>query len=709
MAFKRSVAGSAAMAVVLGVANPAYSQESADATDGVEEIVVTAQKRAQTIQNVPAAVSAFSAGAIEDRGIASMADLAVQLPGVKFGEFSATGTVTVRGVGTTIVSGAGENSVAVHIDGMFLSQPAALTMVQGDLGSVEVLRGPQGTLYGRNATAGVVNFISAQPSDALTYGLTAGAGNYERRYLNGYVSGALRENVRARLYLSYDERGGYAENTVTGQELDDLESLGGRLAFDVDFSPAWTSQFRIFAQRDAFAGPIYDGFDPSFSILPAPLVDFDPRRVASSVIYDSSKELLGGVMRHELDLGGARLTSITGYTDFTYAGRFDGIGAVLPVFLDRRLDARTFSHEFNLSREWDGGSWLAGFYFLNDRIKGISTTDFSALYGVPAIQFVNQNSQRNSVSVFADATFDLSERWSVFGGARLLHDDLRQELVNVTTMMGFPIVNCGAEPRQEDDGLSVTGRLGAQYRASDNVRLYGQISRGYKPGGFSQSTCDNPFDAETVDAVEFGYRGSWNRGRLIFNATAFYYANRNLQLEQATPSGIPVVNAPKSHVLGLEAELFWRPTDALRLDASLTLLDSAYDEFINQDPLLGAPPGASLEGVRLNGAPEFSATLGLEYAFDLQAAGMLTLRGEIYHSSEYNLREFDLPWTIQDAYTQFNAYAFWDSADGGVRIRGYVKNLTDEDVLGGVLGFGGAIGSYLPPRTFGIEITLSGG
>lgn len=688
-------------------ADAAKKDEAKAKKEDVEKVVVTAQKRSEALQDVPMSVSVFSRGAIENRGIDSVADVASQLPGVKFGEFSATGTISMRGVGTTIVSGAGENSVATHIDGMFLSQPAALTMIQQDIGSIEVLRGPQGTLYGRNATGGVINFISAKPTDDFHYSVTLGAGNYERRYAKGFVSGPISDTARVRLSLQADDRDGYARNVTTGQSLEDLTGLGGRLSLDVDMSETWSLEARVFAQRDDFAGPVYDGFYAGFTIVPPPLTDLDPRRVASSTIYDSSKDLYGAVITNTFDVGFASLKSITGYTDFTYDGKFDGIGAVLSVPLDRTLGARTFSEELNLQGETDRLDWLVGVFYMLDDVEARSLTDFTGLFGIPSNLTVEQSSTRESISAFADVTLKLADRWSAFGGARVLSENLKQDLTTVNTTLGISTTLCSpATVPQDMDDSTVTGRLGLKFDATDDAMLYGQAAWGYKPGGFSQSNCNNPYEAETVDALEIGFHTIWRDARLTFNAAAFYYDNTNLQLEQATPAGIPVVNAPESHVLGAEAEVFWQPVDGLRINAALTLLDSQYDRFINQDPLLGAPPGISLKGVPLNNAPSYSASLGAEYAFGLAEAGTLTLRGEAYITDKYNVREFNLPWTVQDGYTQFSAFAIWDSSSEHYQVRAFVKNATDEDVLGGVLGFGGAIGSFLPPRTFGIEFKL---
>ena len=672
----------------------------------LDAVTVNAQKREESAQDVPITLNAFTPNQIAERGLDSISDLAGQLPGVQFSEFSGSGNVSIRGVGTAIVSGTGENSVAVHIDNIFLTQPKAFTMIQEDLGSVEVLKGPQGTLYGRNSTGGVINFFSAAPSTEFGAGASLLAGNYDRYKATGYITGPLSDNVAARLSVQVEERGGYSQNLTTGQELEDLSAKGGRLSIDASPAAGWDSALRISYRKEDFAGPVYDSFDANFPVVPPPFSALDPREVRSQADFDSSKELTLVSLKNTVALSDSvKLVSVTGYSDFEEKGIFDGVGSDVSVLLDRQQTSEAFTQELNLVGETDTLDWLLGVYYLKEDIDSAANTDFSSFSNLPfgsIIQSNVQSSSKTSYSVFADATYSVSDRTRIFGGVRWIQEEIEQDLYVSTA--GFELCSPFTVPQENIDS-DITGRLGLQYDATANAMVYGQVSRGYKVGGYSQSTCNNPFKPETIDAVEAGLKGSFNNGRVKFNAAAFYYDYSNLQLEQATPTGIPVVNAPSSHVLGADVELVALISDALSVDALVSLLDSEYDEFINTDPLLGAPPGADLSGIALNYAPAYSLLLGADYRLDFQAGGDLSLRGEVYVTDEYQVREFELPWTTQDGFTQVNAYITWTPSDDHYRVRAFVKNATDEDVLGGVLGFGGALGSFQPPRTYGIELS----
>lgn len=715
-----------AVSLMLTTSSIALAQESAqpeeDAVARLGTITVSAQKRDQSLQDIPLSVTALSEELIKDRGLSTIGDIASSLPAVQFSEFSGSGNVSIRGIGTAIVSGAGESSTAMHLDGIFLTQPKAFTMIQQDLARVEILKGPQGTLYGRNSTAGVINFISARPQEEFEAGGSVLYGNYDRIKADAYLTGPLGDKVSARISAQYENRAGYITNVATGQEVDDLQAFGARLALDADLSDTWQSQLTLSYRDESFAGPVYDSFDANFAVPPVPepflsqIIALDPREVNSPVLYDSSKDLIIASLRNTFELSSnLQLVSLTGYSEFNESGRFDGIGSLLldgnglplGVPLDRTASSEAISQEFNLVGNGDRLEWLAGAFYYSEDIKNDSVTDLGAVTPPPfgplpagiALNIVDQASEKSGYSVFADGTYSLTDRTRIFGGARWLREELDQRLTTVGVCDG------SITPQSFSDE-ALTGRVGLQHDVHEGVMVYGQYSRGYKVGGFSQSTCNNPYGSETIDAFEIGLKSDLLQNRLRFNAAVFHYDSKNLQLEQATPTGIPVVNAPRASVLGADFEMNALLSDALSVDATLSLLDSQYDEFINTDPLLGALPGADLSGIALNYAPAYSFNIGANWTMAGPFGGDITLRGEVYSTDDYNLREFDFPWTIQKGYTTYNAYATFVSADETYRINAFLKNGTDKDIRGGVLGFGGAIGSFQPPRVYGVELSM---
>lgn len=707
------------LATVVGVMGPAAlaapSALAQDASVAAQEsaafgdLIVTANRRDENLQDVAASVSALGADAIQERHIERMGDVANTVPGMKFGEFANSGNLSIRGVGTAFVSGGGESSAAVHIDGVFLPTTATYRMGTFDLQRVEVLKGPQGTLYGRNSTAGVVNFITQAPSSELEAGANFGIGNYSLRQGEAYISGPiLGDSVRARLVLRGEDRDGYVENTLSGQDLDDMHASGGRLSIDADLTDWWTAKLRFTRSVEDTAGPAFDSFDGTFVVagLPVSSVELDPYLLESPVIYDSGRDLTLVTLTNTFALAGnIDLVATTGYTDFEVHSFYDTLGSSVGyVPLESQSDTRAFSQELLLRATHGPVDWIVGAYGYERRIDRSNTTDQTTLGG--PVNSAAYESGQDSWAVFADATLNITDRTRVFAGARYISESLfDRQTLRIDASPLPPACPAIGTARYRDETAN-TGRLGIQHDLTEDAMIYAQASRGYKAGGFAGSDCADAFEPETVNALELGYKSSWFGNSLRFNASVFYNDIENLQLEQATFAGIPVVNAPKSHSLGAEFSLAWLVTDRLSIDANLTLLESEYDEFAAGDVGLGPPfPPASLAGNPLNNAPDASGFLGIEYEIPFQNDHSLTLRGEAIATTDYQLREVIRPWTVQEGYVMTNFFATYRASDR-LSISGWVKNAGDEPVLGGVLGFFGAMGTYGPPRTYGINIRL---
>lgn len=687
----------------------------------VAEVVVTAERRAENIQKVPMAVAAISATAIRDRNIESLDDVQNEVPGVKFGHFSGGDNVTIRGVGSAFISGAGQSSVAIYVDGVYLSQIESLGMGQADLSGIEVLKGPQGTLYGRNSTGGVVNFTSNAPTSTFSYGATVGYGNYNANKEEGYVSGPLSDKVRLRLFIQNEARDGDITNDDTGQKVNGVRSFGGRLSLDADVSERWKTEIKLSSFKDNYTGPVYDGIYSGFALVPAPYNDFDAYRVNTPVHYGSARTNSILSIKNIIKLNDQiKLVSTTGFNDFINNEGLDALGnslLPLPIVIHRRADEAT--QEFNLIGESRKVRWILGAFFLNELVDQNNTTDESNLAGItPAhisigpvatsvLQHGKVQSLERSASAFGDVSYNLTDSTKIYGGLRVTYDQVKQKLTEGTSVFGANTNLCAPDTDPEEvKDTSVTGRGGLQQTITSSSMAYIQYSRGYKSPGFSQSTCRNPFAAETLDSVEAGYKSQWFDGRLTFNADAFHYGYSNLQLEQATLTGIPVVNAPKAHIWGFESTIVASITPNFRLDGGVVLLDAHYDRFVNQDPNNGVALGANLAGIQLDNAPSAAGNLGAEIDHRWDQFGKITLRGEVTMTTSYHVREFNTPYTIQNAYGLVNLYTTYETPDGHYQLRLFAKNVNNVTVLSGELGYGGALGEFEMPRTFGAEASV---
>jgi iron complex outermembrane receptor protein len=736
------------MILLCGAAIFASGTAYAQSTPGsIEEVVVTAQKRSENIQKVPMTIDAISATQLQERQIQSVSDIAATLPGLRTDDVAGMSNIAIRGIGTTFTTGAGESSVAVHIDGIYIPQPKAALMGEDDLSQVEVLRGPQGTLYGRNSTAGVINFITASPTDTPEAEVSARYGNYNDIRVQGYLNGPLSDDVNGRIYLTGEHHDGWGTNIETGQKLNNLNAYGGRAALDWTVKPWWTMDLKAGGNHESFAGPLYQPFDANsliFGLAPPLFSTLKPGDVKSFQHYGSSRQLETVSLKNDFTLtDNITLTSLTGYVHFKSLYEFDGFAAVIeppfpvatpqpPVTLKPFTQSDAFSQEFDLKGNSENFKWLAGLYYFHEAQKNHSTSDFDALgangLGAVPVPFytnlVHQSSTRDSMSAFVDGTYSITSDFRIFGGARVLNEKLDQDLTVVSSFgiaapNDTPITACSpaTSGQQHLNKTAMTGRAGVQYDVTDNSMAYGQFSTGYKSGGFSQTSCGNQYKPETVQSAEVGYKSQWFNNRLTLNLSGYHYDYKNLEIEQATLFGVPIVNAPKAHVWGLDVSILGQITDRLRLDGTATFLDARYDEFYNQDGTFGVPTcatpsvpascpaGSNLAGTPLNKAPHAAGTIGASYLLPT-GVGDLDLRAETYMTSSYHLREFNFPYTIQSSYTLVNLYATLMISDDRYEVRAYAKNITDKRYITGIDGIiTGALGSYSPPALYGVEVS----
>lgn len=725
---------------------PAATEEAATAAPTnqitLDEVVVTAQKRSENLQDVPLSVSAIGAEAIEERQIASFEDLANQIAGFKFGDVAGVGQASIRGVGFSLVTGTGEGSVAIHSDGLFLSRPGALTMLQQDIAGVEVLRGPQGTLYGRNATAGVVNFISPAPTEEFTFGAKALYGSFERQKYSGFVSGSVWDGkIRARVSAIMDEQDDHFINIeFPGRDLGGREQIGGRFSLDFDPIDRLRFELRAFHSEEDFRGPLYAAYKPEASSVLTPAGSYadDPYEVRVNDVGLSQKSLTGGSLKAVFDITDLlSVTSISGYVDYGFkSDNYDGDGTSHNLFsVDRRENSETITQELMLSYDSDRFDWLVGGYYLREEAfndfdayadavsLGVGVVDgllgnVLADLGISTgeVQVVNieniSDEQSESSAIFGDFTYEMLPGWRIFAGARYLldrkdHDFTNRYTVETGLLPDQSVNNCEHEKIRIESETG-KGRVGTQVDLGDDAMVYGQFSTGYKSGGFAKGSCSNTFQPEELTAFEIGAKSTWFDGRVRLNGAIFHYDYDNLQVEEVNVP-VVVVNNAQAKIDGAEFELNTIILEGLEAAVNGTFLYARYTEFRNADnaeAIVGAAE-QDLSGNPLNRSPRFAGSASLQYERELWHLGRLMLRGEGIYNTTYTLREFDLPTDRQEAHWIVNLYATLYSADERWALNGYVKNLTDEAVLGGFLGVAGYKGATFGlPRNAGVELSF---
>jgi iron complex outermembrane receptor protein len=730
---------------------------SAVQADGfaIEEIIVTAQKRAQSVQDVPIAINAFSEDTLKERGIIDTADLAAQTPSLQYGESAGATQLSIRGVGFGLFTGAGENSVAVHTDGLYIANPGAIGLLHSDFAAVEVLKGPQGTLWGRNATAGVINFITAGPAEEVSGSVTAGYGRYNQSELTLDLSVPVSDTVRTRLMVRTTQRDGFVDAPNLDDDLLGYDKVSARLSVDWDLSDTLTSQWRLFNAKQDLDGPFFDPIDDRMLDDPRNAALFtgsyatDPWKTLITEESEQEDTLSGGSVRFDYEINDSMtLASITGYVNFErdqLANDTDGT-RVDWVWVDRPSSDKTLSQEFNLAGKMDSWDWLIGAYMLRQDINveqsaavpflSASGSFQANLVGVPVAEntyavlnnfHLDFNEEIESLAVFTDVTKEVNDTLRVFGGLRWMQEERQLRFTDTyTSHLWFgaeaPFVNTGQSVtitacdnlQAQQEVTEVTGRLGVQWDVSADTMTYAQLSNGFKSGGHSTSVCNDDFEPENLDALEVGLKSTLWEGRAQLNAAIFAYDYTNFQVEEVIGNGAQVNNAD-ARILGAEMDFQVAFSEAWEVNGGLTLLDTEYRRFRNVDTINDPTfSEQNLEGNPLLRSPEWSATLGTQYTLDLTSGGVIVLRADASLSGDYQLREFDHELDQQDSYTLINASASFTSANEVWRVVIWAKNLTDEAVLyglinGNVVGGsqGWASGTWSEPRTYGAKMEYS--
>ncbi len=700
---------------------PVQAQEDPAPTAARDtDIVVTAQKRAQSVQEIAASISAIDGTELENRGITDVTDLQFAVPGLDVGTLRIGGTnITIRGVGLN----QGSPGVAVHVDGIYQTDSSMADLAQADLARVEVLRGPQGTLYGRNANGGVINFISRRPTDRFEGEVTASYREFAEGHLAGKLNVPVRDGVRARLVIDYGNRDhGFIRNVAGGQDLDGYERISGRLLVDVDLgtnanmelsaSAAHESGPTSFFQLRTLPSALALASNPflataNFSLKPWTTTANDPNET------DRDFYQLSGTLNW--DIGFADLKSITSYTYYQDRLLTDSDGSDISAFLQTNRDeSRAITQEFNLSSVGAGIDWVLGAYYLGQRADRTLAFNFPLGFGAlpPGAYLSNDASRRDAdvYAVFGDATMHVTEKLDLIAGARYSREKqsyrYKGEIGLLVGGNRIPLISTCPAREDDPDFSSFTPRGGLQYKFSEAHNVYATVSRGFKAGGVNLNACGNIFNPEKITAYEAGYRGTWLDRRMTFNLTGFHYDYTDLQLSQVTGLTNLVTNAGAASMWGVEVEVAYNPDDNLSIGGNLSWLDAKFTSFQNLDTLNPAAGVQNLDGSRLSNAPRWSANFNAAVSTDPGPSGRFTLRGELSLRSSVYFREFNTALDRQGGYAVVGASLAWEDPSERYQLRLFGSNLFNKAYIAQG-GSGDAIGTlaitYGAPRQIGIE------
>ena len=708
------------------------------------EIVVTAQKRSQVITDVAASISAFSSSMIEDRGITDLDALQQQVPSVALGNSLGAAQVSIRGVGWTINTGAGEPGVAVHLDGIYESRPALADIAQFDMERIEILRGPQGTLYGRNATGGTINFISAAPTSEFEGYARFGFAEYKEVRTEAVLSGPISDNIRARAGITRTYRGDpFIPNVVPGEKgIGVRRNFGAKGRIDIDFSDRFTGEFGVlYVDENSIdggfiaRGPVSDAqlyVNPVFSTVER---RFGPDEMAANdPMIDREAYQLRGTLSFDLNEN-LTLKSMTGYTDIDNYVEVDGdqIG-VNSSLIFNDYTSKAFSQEFNLSGDYGALQFVAGAFYFDEKYEGSQNVDFytdvnlglpAALLGldpdvvgpfVPLLIFPAgteliqaYTEKRKSYAGFADVTYSFTDQLSLNVGARYSRDEVK---LNQTQGLSTGLTCEGLMTEADFNAFTPAATL--KFEPTPDSNIYGKVSKGYKSGGINFGTCGDEYDPEKVTAYEIGAKAIVMDGMLSFSTAAFYYDYEDLQVYQLVPlslgGGTFIDNAPKARIKGAEFDLTLRPALGLTLNFGGAYVDATFREYFNVDSEDLAGVLQDLSGNRISRSPKFTGNAGIQYeAPEISGLGTFTLRGEMYHSGSQYFTEFNLPKDKSESYEVYNAFVKLSTIDDQFEIKAYGKNLTDKRYINfstRATLIGTTAVNYSDPRQFGVEATV---
>ena len=664
----------------------------------LEEVTVTAQRTAERLQDVPLSVTAFSAETMDRLQINSVLDLTRLAPNVKFD--NVTGGTTglkpyIRGGGITDGGTiTAESEVGVYVDDVYMARISAAVVDFAEVERIEVMRGPQGVLYGRNTSAGAVNIITRGPSEEFQATSQIGYGTWNERRLKGFVSGPVSADGRWRASLNGMIRGrdgGRQENVTTGKDVgeEDFYGLQGDLAFVGD---AFSARFTL-SHTDTESDGQYavnnnvTGTGANTVITP---ITGSYYKVASPIPSFTEVKQTNAILRLTWDFDGGRITSISGYSDLDdqwgedfsggVAGGLLGIpGNPTVALFDRTSlnEQHQFSQELQASGSaFDGRlEYLGGLYYFTEKADG-EVRD--VIFFAPSSVLFSP--ETTSKAVFGQLTWNFNDQWAAIAGGRYTEDDKQLD----AALSGTPLAPV------ENEYSKFTPKLGINYKITPSVLLFASYSEGFKSGGYNglASTAvqvRTPFQPQYTDAWETGIKADLLGNTLRVNVSAFKNEISNRQQTLTLPNGTFIVENYNADLEGIEAEVTWRATEALSLWTSLALNDGKYTAGGSSAGALG-----SIINNELPVFPDYTATVGADYSLQV-GNGTLRFGGDYNVRDEYFSTADNAPIGAVEKQDFLSAYVGYDIGKWSLQLAG--RNLLDEE--GWQTGFGF---SFVQPR-----------
>ncbi|MFS0735943.1 TonB-dependent receptor [Sphingomonas sp. 1P06PA] len=747
-------------------AAPATPSPAAGQATGLEDIVVTARRVAESLQETPVAVTAFSAVAIDRKFATDIRALAGDVPNVVITNvpgFNAA-SIGIRGQSTGDIILTFEPAIGVVVDDFVLAHVQTQLFDLFDIERIEVLRGPQGTLFGKNTVGGVVNVITKRPEKDFGGEVRVGYSSFNTREAKAAINIPLGETLFFRAAGSYLKSDGYYRLTKNnnvdgisgvpgrGQRIGGSEYFSGRakLLWEPGPDTSIMATYEILRDRGD-SPPSVNETPPGFLF---DVVGFPGIQTTGQSPFNTGTTLCRGnamdqgttadptcpgtLLGHRIDVDGGYLRGehkVDGLGAFTLVGGYRRVKSILPsdytgenayLFVSTRDDVRKqYSLEGRFSSDFsDVLKFTVGAMYWGQKLDLTATSllGFLRFLGDPtALTDPNMSTggyKVDSYAAFGEAEYKISEPFSIFLGGRYTKEE---KSFSVQPQVRRSVIATGFWPEYSDSAKfsKPTIRAGYRWEIADGVNNYFTYSQGYKSGGYNEqamsATSALPFREETADSFELGLKTETADRRLRFNAAAFFVKYDDLQRDAVVPfidpiTGLPgqetrTTNAGKAEVYGLELEASAVPVDGLTLGASAGFQKAKYKEFFTDIDGNGTNEDASF--LKLRNVPKFTGNVSANYEFPPAAWGTLSLNADLNYQSEYESVTLNAPFTQGEARTLVGASVHWTDPSDKYRVSVFTRNLLDEtyrvsaNSVAGLFNFT----NYAPPRSFGVELS----
>lgn len=718
---------------VVSVNTPAFAQNPDD-SGTINDIIVTAQRRAESMQSVPLAVSAISGEDLGERGLRDIEELSRAVPGLTIGQTSGAVTPFLRGVGNNSVTFGNESSVAVYVDGVYFSRLPPGFFSLSNVERVEVLKGPQGTLFGRNSSGGVMQLVTRKPSADPTFNASVNYGRFQTVEGSAYLSFGVGDKMAADISISGRKQGdGYGDNVTTGHRANYLDHFTARTKWV--FEPTDATSVTLaghYSWSDVSSqGSTFPGTDRGYISLP----NTSPQPTLS--YYDGDDDIdahfwtygSGVSLTLEQSFSGVKFTSISAYIHTIFNGSSDSdFGARSDQVVRYGGPQDQFTQELQLASLGDGPlDWTVGAYYYNSKTNFDDRSIFYSPSGaITTLDFTNISYfKAKSFALYGQATFAVTPQLSVTGGLRQTWDRNSADGALIrfdgSTLSDPP----GAKDKQDD----LSFRAAIDYKFTNDVMAYASVSRGFKSAVFNILTYNPvPNRPEKLTAYEVGFKSMFANRKVRLNGAVYYYDLSGPQTQLITFNTVQFSNADAARVYGAELELVVSPTRNFNIRAGLNVLDSKYKKngfgiidsngnCIGCAPLvIQTPDPATFGNTRTSApaggnyqpyAPKVTANLGFDYTLETGGDSEWNVSADYFYNDGYYFEADNV--IHQPSFHIVNAQLRY-SPSKSLAFRVWGKNLLDEKYSTRVFGFPGPQGyPYTPgaPAVYGVGVDVN--